>query len=226
MSIVIKNTTGVEKNWGGKSYQASSSYTIEAIDRLRLLSDSIFLSDLSSGNAVVNDGTSDLNFNIGLSLLKNESSTYHSFLSTLSTPSKSNGFVATDTQAAIEESKTNAESRSRFAVNAGFDGNASSGRYLEFNSNVASNQSGFVLPRNAKLKEISLVVSTNSTTNFQIINWNGTTETLITNISLSASRKSTVTNLSISLNANEELRVKCSSGSCSRPIVYLFLLFD
>jgi hypothetical protein len=60
MAVIIKNTTLTLKTWGGKDYDASSQYTAQEVDRYRLLSDSVFLSDLSSGYAVVNDGVSDI----------------------------------------------------------------------------------------------------------------------------------------------------------------------
>jgi hypothetical protein len=61
MAIIVKNTTGVQKNWGGTTINANSQYSLQTIDTIRFLSDSTFQSDLASGNAVVNDGTQDLN---------------------------------------------------------------------------------------------------------------------------------------------------------------------
>jgi hypothetical protein len=62
-----------------------------------------------------------------------------------------NGFVSDDVQTAIEEIKQYIVSKGRFSVTAGFDGNASTGRWLEFITNTASGPSGsgvgFVVPK-------------------------------------------------------------------------------
>lgn len=60
MAVIIKNTTNSIKTWGGLEYPANSQYSAEEVDRYRLLSDSQFLSDLSDGYAVVNNGSVDL----------------------------------------------------------------------------------------------------------------------------------------------------------------------
>jgi hypothetical protein len=133
-----------------------------------------------------------------------------------------NGFTATETQSAIEEAKSTAEGKARWMATAGFDGNASTGRYLEFNSNVDSNQSGLIIPVPTILKELTISVNTAATVTFSIYSWNGTTETLLTSISTSAARYNRVTGLNIALNYPNEIRVKCTSGSCSRPITFLF----
>ena len=57
--IIIKNTTANDKTWGGKAYSAYSQYAIQEIDRLRLLSDEFFLTDLANGAALINDGNQD-----------------------------------------------------------------------------------------------------------------------------------------------------------------------
>jgi len=130
-----------------------------------------------------------------------------------------NGFTSTDVQAAIEEARNNAQSKARYAISGGFDGNASVGRYLEFNSNVDSNQSGYVNANASWLKEISCVCSTSSTITFTIAKVGGTD---LAACSLSASRKSRTTGLTVSVLSLDELSIRVTSGSCSRPIVWLF----
>lgn len=70
--IIVKNTDSLEKNWGGRIYPATSQYETEEVDRLRLLSDSVFIADLTSGVAIVNDGNYDLTLRIALGLLRND----------------------------------------------------------------------------------------------------------------------------------------------------------
>jgi len=133
-----------------------------------------------------------------------------------------NGFTSTDVQAAIEEAKNSAEGKARYCISCGFDGNSGVGRYLEYQSNVDSDMTGFIVPRNSILREISLGAISSSTVTFKIFLWDGTTETLLTSISLSSSRKATLIGLNISLNALDELRTYNSSGSCARPVCYQF----
>jgi hypothetical protein len=118
-----------------------------------------------------------------------------------------------------------ADTQSRFCTSCGFDGNASTGRYLEFSSNVDSNQSGFLIPRNLLLKELSLTVQANSTITFGVYKFVSGVETLLTSISTTASRARYITDLNIALNAGEEVRVKCTSGSASRPVFFMFMVY-
>jgi len=120
-----------------------------------------------------------------------------------------------------------ADSLSRFAASCGFDGNASNGRYLEFNSNVDSNQSGFVLPRSTLLKEIALATQTTTTITFTVYKFSGGVETALTTLVLpAASRVVTATGLNISYAANDEIRVKCTAGAASRPLFTLFMVYN
>lgn len=130
----------------------------------------------------------------------------------------SNGFVATDTQAAIEE-VTAASNATRFMVLSGFDGTASTGRFLEFITNIPSNTTPFIMARAGSIKELSLGCSVNSTGTVQVLK-NGS---LITSISLTAAKKNSVTGLSLSLAALDEISVKVSSGSIPKPIMFIFL---
>lgn len=214
-TTIIKNTGGTSKTWGGVLVTAAGQRTIEEVDRLRLLSDTFFLADLTSGVAVVNTGTSDLAATEGLTYLRGVAVEYHFNNAT-------NGFVSQNVQAAIEEARSTAEGKARWMASPGFDGTASTGRYLEFSSNVDSNQAGLVIPRATSLKELSLGLNTSGTVTFTIYKWNGTIETALTTISTSSSRKAIVTGLNKALVANDELRVRCTSGSGSRPIVFMF----
>lgn len=129
-----------------------------------------------------------------------------------------NGFTSTNVQAAIEEAKSAATSKARYVVSAGFDGTASTGRWLEFSSNVDSNISGFVVPRAAKIREVSIAVTANSTITVQIRKKDNT---VLTSISLAAARTGAVSGLSVSLALLDELMIYTSSGSAARPVVWI-----
>lgn len=60
MTAILKNTTGSLKTWGGIDINALSSYNMQLVDTLRMLSDETFKTDLTSGDAVINDGFNDL----------------------------------------------------------------------------------------------------------------------------------------------------------------------
>lgn len=68
--IIVKNETMIDKNWGGIDIPASNSYTLQEVDKIRFLSDTTFLTDLNSEDAVVNNGVEDLNPEQGLLLLE------------------------------------------------------------------------------------------------------------------------------------------------------------
>jgi len=112
----------------------------------------------------------------------------------------------------------------RFAISAGFDGTASTGRYLEFNANVDSNLSGFVAPRTAKIKELSITNNSTATATVKIQR-QAPTSALLYTATLTAQKSKTITGLDIDLSANDDINIQIGSGSLSRPIVYLFLEF-
>lgn len=141
------------------------------------------------------------------------------------TTAGASGMTSTNAQSAIEEVRTAFLSQARFAITCGFDGTASSGRYLEFSSNVDSNQSGLTLPRATILAELSFALSSAGTVTFGVYSYNGTTETLLTSISSSSSKTASVSGLNISVSSGLQLRVKCTSGSGSRPVFALFMIF-
>lgn len=119
-----------------------------------------------------------------------------------------------------------ADSLSRFAASCGFDGTASNGRYLEFNSNVDSNLSGFILPRATVLKEIAFAIQTASAVTFNVYKFSGGVETSLTTISTIAGERTKVaTGLNLLYAAGDEIRVKCTAGSGARPVFTMFLVY-
>lgn len=130
-----------------------------------------------------------------------------------------NGFTATNVQAAIEEARITSEGKARYTVSSGFDGTANVGRYLEFNSNVDSNQSGYINANASWIKEISCVCQSSSTITFTIAKVGGGD---LASCSIAAARKSVTTGLLVSLISLDELSIRVTSGSCARPIVWVY----
>lgn len=130
-----------------------------------------------------------------------------------------NGFVSTEAQSAIEEAKSVAASASRGPTTCGFDGNAGTGRWLEFYSNNPSNNNPFIVAEPAEIVSLSVSAAANSTGTVTIFR-NGVS---LQTISLSANRKARVKSLAHALTDLDELSVQITSGSISRPVVYLFI---
>lgn len=146
-TTIIKNTTLVTKNWGGRQYAASAQYTIEEIDRLRLLSDPVFITDLNAGNAVVNNGSADLTAAVGITRLTGIAGDQWFDNST-------NGFSAKTTQSAVEEAKDIALGKSRFTIVCTFNGTVGNNNWLGFSEVLPGDQVPIRLPLKCRLKEI------------------------------------------------------------------------
>lgn len=71
ITIIVRNVDAIDHQWGGYVYGAGTSTLTEDVDRLRLLSDPVFLADYASGLGVINDGNYDLVRRVGLGLLQN-----------------------------------------------------------------------------------------------------------------------------------------------------------
>jgi hypothetical protein len=127
--------------------------------------------------------------------------------------------TATQVQAAIEEVYTLAANASRGATICGFDGTASTGRYLEFFSNNPSNGNPFIIAENSELVALTISASSNSTGTVTIFK-NGVA---LTTISLSSARKEAISGLEFGLVSLDELSVQVTSGSITRPTVSLFI---
>lgn len=224
MSKILKNTTSspIPIADTGITIAAMSSYLIPPQDYLLWAASVNVLTPIGSGAIVVNDGLRDLSATYGAYHIAYSDEAFK--VRFLSDPDRVNGFTSKSVQDAIEEAKNIAGNKIRYLTSCGFDGNATTGRYLEFSSNVDSNKSGFIVAIASVFKEISLSVESTSTVTFRVYTWNGTTETQIGIISLASARKGNVSGLSVSLSVLTEIRVKCTAGSCSRPI--FFMMFN
>ena len=69
-TLTLKNIDSVSHQWGGITIAASDSYVIQEPDRMRLLSDLSFQSDLLANLAVVNDGVVDVAAEVGRRMIE------------------------------------------------------------------------------------------------------------------------------------------------------------
>lgn len=129
---------------------------------------------------------------------------------------------AEDVQTAIEALKTYINGIARFAVCAGFDGTASTGRWLEFITNVPSNTSPFILARSGALKELTLVGGNASQTGTVTIYKNGSAWTTI---ALAAQKKNAIVGLNLTFNALDEISMRLTAGSIPQPMCYIFVVY-
>lgn len=130
-----------------------------------------------------------------------------------------NGFTSDNTQEAIEEAASLGGLASRGPTTCGFDGGGSTGRWLEFFTNNPSNNSPFIIAEPCQLIAVSVSSSSNSTGTITIYKNGSSVQT----ISLSASKKNRVNGLLINFTDLDEISAQVTSGSISRPTLFMFI---
>lgn len=102
-------------------------------------------------------------------------------------------------------------------------GNIPSGTYLQIGT-VVSSATGFpVRLTDAKLIFIAVQNELVNTFDVQIIEWDGTTETVLTTINVVSALGADFTPIpAIDITFGTSLRCKISSGSCKNPVVIAF----
>jgi hypothetical protein len=60
MAKIIKNVDSVSHTYAGQVIEANSSYTIQGVEQIKWANDDDLMSDIGTGKAIVNDGTSDI----------------------------------------------------------------------------------------------------------------------------------------------------------------------
>lgn len=103
----------------------------------------------------------------------------------------------------------------------GFDGNGSTGRWLESLTDVASNRTGYIIAGSKSVRSISIGGATGVTYTATVtIFKNGVA---LDTITLTAARKNTKVNLNLTLVNLDEISAQITSGSITRPVVVLWL---
>ncbi len=126
-----------------------------------------------------------------------------------------NGYLSDDVQAAIEESKSEAVANDRFAVTYSYNGNCGSGKYPEFYSGQSSDISPFLLPNDSIIKTITLRTTLASTGVMSIYEASDLLTPLVSVTFTNETNK--IVSPDISLDAYDEVVIKCDSGSFSKP---------
>lgn len=131
----------------------------------------------------------------------------------------STAFVSDNVQDAIIEAYNIASNASRGPTVVAYDGVANVGRYLEFYSNNPSSTNPFVISEPAQLIALSISASVNSTGTVTIYKNGVGVQTL----SLAASRTNRIKGLTHLFTDLDEISASITSGSISRPTVFLFI---
>lgn len=130
-----------------------------------------------------------------------------------------NGFASEDVQAAIEELNNTVDTSASPGFTWGRSGNVPSGSWL-INDTVPSNISGrSVFLTNATLEYVFVRCENPTTLDMEVYEHDGTIYTLITTITLTASRAGDFPIASLPLTTGKELAMKLSSGSAKNPVV-------
>lgn len=149
---ILKNVSGTTRNVLNRQLANNESYTLPHNQWAKLAIHDSTLADIAAGLVVVNNGTSNLSISAGLAhILKYDtSSDYVTF------NNASNGYAATNAQAAIEESKTSAILKPRFSIVTTFNGTIGNNDWLGYDNLIPGDQVPIRIPLNSKLKEITI----------------------------------------------------------------------
>lgn len=148
-TVILKNTDSEVRNWGGISISSNQQYTVQEVDRIRLLSDPNLVTDLQNGIAVVNDGSSDMSYIDAIRYL-------YGAAADLFFSNSINGFSSKTVQQAIEEAKSIALSKSRFCITTCFNGTVRNNQWLGFSELLPGNRVPIRIGTNCTLKEIAV----------------------------------------------------------------------
>jgi hypothetical protein len=129
-------------------------------------------------------------------------------------PFEAPDFDSDNVRDAIIEARYEAEGKARWVTLCAHDGTASSGRWLSFFANVASNITPFVVAEASTIKAISVGVQSNATATFTLFINGVAVETL----QIAGQSANAKTGLNIPVASLGNLSAQVTAGSCSRPI--------
>lgn len=133
-----------------------------------------------------------------------------------------NGYISTNAQDAIEESKAIAVRTARYCVIGAYESTANTGRWLEFSRGNSSNTSPLIIVGIQRFEEITLVTADTAST-ASVTLYRNLTPLLV--ISLNA-QKVAVVESDVILNDLDQLSLQVTAGTISKPQVQLFLRRD
>ena len=134
-----------------------------------------------------------------------------------------NGFIAKDTQGAIEEVANRVAVSASPGFSWGRSGNSSAGTYLQ-NDTVPSNITGRLVPvSSGSITTVFVACDIDATFTIVVERRVGNTFTQIASVSVTASRKQTFSGLNVPVTLNDEICVKIGTGSAQNVVVGLII---
>jgi ABC-type uncharacterized transport system ATPase component len=132
-----------------------------------------------------------------------------------------NGFIASETQSAIEEVKNLFMNTSSFAIIAGRSASTGAGVFLDFIAGNSSDTSPFVAIQNVNIRGLS-AAGTSSTTCVVGLYKNGNLASPVATVTLTAQSSNYVNSLTVPLVAGDTISVRVVSGSILKPFVTIY----
>lgn len=149
---ILKNVSGSTRNILNRELANNESYTIPHNQWAKAIINELTIADIVAGLVVVNNGTSDLSPSAGLvHLLKYDTSANY-----VTFDNSSNGYLSTDAQAAIEESKAEAILKPRFSITTTFNATLSNNEWLGYNEHIPGDQVPIRIPLDCRLREVTV----------------------------------------------------------------------
>lgn len=159
---IIRNTSGSDKQVLRRSLADGESYEIPYHLWLELADSDSIATDVTSGDLVVNDGTSDLSVTEGLELIQR----FHfDYAGKVAFDNSTNGFNSTEVQSAIEEARTGFEGKG-FQTSFVENGTARNTWIKLEDANIPSDESPYIFKYQSRLVGIDF---TNSNRNVDCI---------------------------------------------------------
>lgn len=152
LTKIIRNVSGADRQVINRVLANNESFTIPYHLWLECASDTTLAADISAGNLIVNDGTSDLSIAEGLELIQRfqfDSANKISFDNT------TNDFISTNVQDAIEEAQNTAVAFSRFTIICTFNGVISNNQWLGYTESLPGKQVPIRIAYKCRLREIA-----------------------------------------------------------------------
>ena len=132
-----------------------------------------------------------------------------------------NGFNSITVQDAIEETLSDAINNDRYPIQASYNGNATSGRYLEIFPGESSDLAPLYMPSTSYIVAITIQASTTSNGSIQV--YNITTDTVIYTASYAGASAQAFTGLLVGgLSPGNLVAIRTSGASINKPKVRIW----
>jgi len=229
MSKILKNTTSsdIELFNLGITIPASNQVTLDTSEYLLLASEDVVVeltTLINSGDIVVNDGVNDLAASEGIVYIEFPDNALG-----VRFDNSSNGFTSGETQSAIEEVQDNLDNKSIITLTWEKSGKLKANDYL-YIGKLESNKSGYIVPFNGFISRC--LINNDNTSGSKIIEilkrspaQTGSITSLGT-VTVPNGDSIIVSNLSISIQKDEEILLRASSTSVDFKDITVYITLE